>query len=222
MVDDFDPRQMRRDGLKMVLQVKPNEVKKYMEDDESSTPMGRLGDRISRLDLGRAGPRPVSGRPADRSRSPPCPRPPARSSRFPSPAPLGEKLTRLQGLLAPQVPAARWTSTLALPHDPGVPGRCAEHRPEHGLQGRGRGRQPVSALRAPPRGRGSLPQPGEAASALGRADGTRALGRSQSCRKRSSRPWPDVGYRPDDQRFTPHVDPGTDQVRSPRPGRLPT
>ena len=46
MVTDFDPRLMRRDGLKMVLQVKPNEVEKYMEDDESSTPVGRLGDRL--------------------------------------------------------------------------------------------------------------------------------------------------------------------------------
>jgi hypothetical protein len=43
---EFDPRSMRRDGLKLVLQIKINEVEKYMEDDESSTPMGRLGDRF--------------------------------------------------------------------------------------------------------------------------------------------------------------------------------
>jgi hypothetical protein len=47
MVDDYDPPFMRRDGLKMVLNVKPNEVEKYMEDDESSTPMGRLGNRFN-------------------------------------------------------------------------------------------------------------------------------------------------------------------------------
>jgi hypothetical protein len=47
MVDDYDPPFMRRDGLKMVLNVKPNEVEKYMEDDASSTPMGRLGNRLS-------------------------------------------------------------------------------------------------------------------------------------------------------------------------------
>jgi hypothetical protein len=47
MVDDYDPPFMRRGGLKMVLNVKPNEVEKYMEDDESSTPLGRLGNRLS-------------------------------------------------------------------------------------------------------------------------------------------------------------------------------
>jgi hypothetical protein len=47
MVDDYDPPFMRRDGLKLVLNVKPNEVEKYMEDDESSTPMGRLGNRFN-------------------------------------------------------------------------------------------------------------------------------------------------------------------------------
>ena len=47
MVDDLIRRSMRRDGLKMVLNVKPNEVEKYMEDDESSTPLGRLGNRFN-------------------------------------------------------------------------------------------------------------------------------------------------------------------------------
>ena len=47
LVDDFDPPSDARDGLKMVLNVRPNEVEKYMEDDESSTPLGRLGDRIN-------------------------------------------------------------------------------------------------------------------------------------------------------------------------------
>jgi hypothetical protein len=46
MVEDFDPRQMRHDGLKMVLQVRPNEVEKYMEDDDTATGMGGLGGRI--------------------------------------------------------------------------------------------------------------------------------------------------------------------------------
>jgi hypothetical protein len=46
MLDDFDPRQMRRDGLKMVLQVRPNEVQKYMEDDDTPTGMGGLTGQI--------------------------------------------------------------------------------------------------------------------------------------------------------------------------------
>jgi hypothetical protein len=46
MVDEFDPRQMRRDGLKMVLQVRPNEVQKYMEDDDTPTGTGGLVGQI--------------------------------------------------------------------------------------------------------------------------------------------------------------------------------
>jgi hypothetical protein len=37
MVDEFDPHLMRRDGLKMVLQVRSNEVQKYMEGDDAAT-----------------------------------------------------------------------------------------------------------------------------------------------------------------------------------------
>lgn len=46
LVPDFDPRSMRRDGLRLVLHIKPNEVMKFMDDEETSTPLGRLGDRI--------------------------------------------------------------------------------------------------------------------------------------------------------------------------------
>jgi hypothetical protein len=45
-VADFDPQMMRQDGLKQVLQIKPNEVTKYMDDEQSSSPLGRLRDRI--------------------------------------------------------------------------------------------------------------------------------------------------------------------------------
>ena len=38
---------MRRDGLQLVVHVRANEVTKYMDDEESSTPMSRLGDKIS-------------------------------------------------------------------------------------------------------------------------------------------------------------------------------
>ena len=59
LVPDFDPRSMRRDGLRLVLHVKPNEVVKYMDDEVSSTPLGRLRDRIQRLGLPGARPAPV-------------------------------------------------------------------------------------------------------------------------------------------------------------------
>lgn len=45
-VPDFDPGNMRRDGLKLVLHIKPNEVMKFLDDEETSTPLGRLRDRI--------------------------------------------------------------------------------------------------------------------------------------------------------------------------------
>ena len=47
LVPDFDPRSMRRDGLRLVLQIKPNEVVKFMDDETASTPLGRLRERIS-------------------------------------------------------------------------------------------------------------------------------------------------------------------------------
>jgi hypothetical protein len=47
LVPEFDPRSMRRDGLRLVLHIKPNEVVKFMDDEVTSTPLGRLRDRIS-------------------------------------------------------------------------------------------------------------------------------------------------------------------------------
>ena len=47
MIPEFDPQSMHGDGLKMVIQIKPNEVMKYMEDEGTSTPLGRLRDRIT-------------------------------------------------------------------------------------------------------------------------------------------------------------------------------
>jgi hypothetical protein len=47
LVPEFDPRSMRRDGLRLVLQIKPNEVLRFMDDEVSSTPLGRLRDRLT-------------------------------------------------------------------------------------------------------------------------------------------------------------------------------
>jgi hypothetical protein len=46
LVPDFDPLGMRRDGLRMVLHIKPNEVMKFMDDEVSSSPLGRLREQI--------------------------------------------------------------------------------------------------------------------------------------------------------------------------------
>ena len=50
-LDDFDPRLSHRDGLKTVLEIRPNEVQRYTEDDEtasgSRSPSNWLLDWIS-------------------------------------------------------------------------------------------------------------------------------------------------------------------------------
>jgi hypothetical protein len=45
-VQDYDPRALRRDGLRLVIQIKPNEVMKYMDDDADGSPLGKLRGRI--------------------------------------------------------------------------------------------------------------------------------------------------------------------------------
>jgi hypothetical protein len=47
LLQDFDPRSMHSDGLRMVLQIKSNEVVKFMDDETATTPLGRLRERIS-------------------------------------------------------------------------------------------------------------------------------------------------------------------------------
>ncbi len=46
-VADYDPRALRRDGLQLVIQIRPNEVMKYMDDEEDGTPLGKLRERVS-------------------------------------------------------------------------------------------------------------------------------------------------------------------------------
>jgi hypothetical protein len=46
-VPDFDPAEIRRDGLKLVLIVKPNEVERFMDDDPLAD-RETLEDRIRR------------------------------------------------------------------------------------------------------------------------------------------------------------------------------
>jgi hypothetical protein len=46
-VSDYDPRALRRDGLRQVIQIKPNEVMKYVDDEEDGTPLGKLRGRVS-------------------------------------------------------------------------------------------------------------------------------------------------------------------------------
>jgi len=45
-VPDFDPAEIRRTGSKLVLVVKQNRVERFMDDDETSTSVENLTDRI--------------------------------------------------------------------------------------------------------------------------------------------------------------------------------
>lgn len=45
-VQDFDPQENLSEGLKMVLVVKENRVERFMEDDESTTPLKSLTDSV--------------------------------------------------------------------------------------------------------------------------------------------------------------------------------
>jgi hypothetical protein len=45
-IPDYDPRALRRDRLEMVVLVKMNQVGKYLDDQRSTTPVGRLLERI--------------------------------------------------------------------------------------------------------------------------------------------------------------------------------
>ena len=46
-VQDFDPTENLANGLRLVLVVKDNRVERFMEDDESTTPLKSLMERIS-------------------------------------------------------------------------------------------------------------------------------------------------------------------------------
>ena len=53
-IADFDPRAMRRDGLRQVLTIMPNQVMKYMDDARLLDAAGPSGRPDQRLGLRRA------------------------------------------------------------------------------------------------------------------------------------------------------------------------
>ena len=111
-IPDFDPDEMRRDGLQTG-RPRPaergDEVHGRRGVVDAHGPPGRQDVGLDRL---RAGSSPVSGRTIGPLGIASMPKTTRTFVAIPIPAPLGEKLVRLQGLLAPQVPAARWTTTL--------------------------------------------------------------------------------------------------------------
>jgi hypothetical protein len=57
-VPDFDPKQNRRDGLKLSLIVRNNLIERSVEDDETTTGIQALGERIIRWIKSDLGPAP--------------------------------------------------------------------------------------------------------------------------------------------------------------------
>jgi hypothetical protein len=45
-ITDYDPRALRRDSLEQVLEIKANQVTKYMDDAGANSAMSRLFDRV--------------------------------------------------------------------------------------------------------------------------------------------------------------------------------
>jgi hypothetical protein len=45
-IQEFDPEENARNGVKLVLIIKSNQVQQFMEDDESTTSVQNLSDRI--------------------------------------------------------------------------------------------------------------------------------------------------------------------------------
>ncbi len=48
-VQEFDPTENLRNGLKLVLVVKDNQVERFMEDDDATTPAKNLLDTHQRM-----------------------------------------------------------------------------------------------------------------------------------------------------------------------------
>lgn len=123
---------------------------------------------------------------------------------LPVPAPLGEKLKRLQSLLAPEVPAARWTSTEPFHMTLAFLGDVPDNDLNTVCKAAAEASLPFSSFELRLEGVGAFPNPARPRvlwAGLTAADLAPLLELQKAIVKAVTR----VGYRPDDQRFTPHV-----------------
>lgn len=135
---------------------------------------------------------------------------------LPVPSALGEKLTRLQSLLAPKIPHARWTSNLPFHMTLAFLGDVPDNDLDTVCKAVAEASLPFSCFELRLEGVGAFPnlaRPRVLWSGLTAADLTPLLELQKSIVKRVT----DAGYRPDDQRFTPHVTLG--RIRSDRRGQ---
>ncbi len=137
---------------------------------------------------------------------------------LPVPAPLGEKLTRLQGLLAPKVPTARWTSTLPFHMTLAFLGDVQDNDLNTICKAVAEACLPFSSCELRLESVGAFPNPARPRvlwAGLTAADLAPLFDLQKAIVKKVTA----AGYRPDDQRFTPHVTLG--RIRPERRGQAP-
>jgi len=137
---------------------------------------------------------------------------------LPVPSALGEKLTRLQGLLAPKVPAARWSSTLPFHTTLAFLGDVQDNDLNTVCKAVAEASQPFSPFELRLESVGAFPSPARPSvlwAGLTADDPVPLLELQRAVVKGVT----GAGYRPDDQRFTPHVTLG--RIRSDRRGHDP-
>ncbi len=137
---------------------------------------------------------------------------------LPVPSALGEKLTRLQSLLAPKVPAARWTATLPFHMTLAFLGDVPDNDLNTVCKAVAEATLPFSCFELLLEGVGAFPnlaRPRVLWAGLTATDLAPLLDLQKSIAKKVT----EAGYRPDDQRFTPHVTLG--RIRSHRRGQDP-
>jgi 2'-5' RNA ligase len=137
------------------------------------------------------------------------------------PVPLGEKLTRLQARLAPEIPGVRWTSTLPFHMTLVFIGDVPDHYLNRVCEAVAEAASPFSPFELRMEGIGAFPSPSKPRVIWAglTADESSPLDELQ---KVIGLNLTRIGYRPDAERFTPHTTLGrikTDR-RGPRPPDL--
>jgi RNA 2',3'-cyclic 3'-phosphodiesterase len=136
---------------------------------------------------------------------------------LPVPMVLGDKLTRLQDSLAPKVPSARWSSSLPFHMTLAFLGDVSDNDLNPLCKGVAEASLPFSFFELRLEGVGVFPNPARPRVlwvGLAAADMTPLMELQKAIVKKVTT----IGYRPDDQRFTPHVTLG--RIRSDQRGQV--
>ncbi len=123
---------------------------------------------------------------------------------LPVPPALGDQLTRLQSLLAPKVPTARWSSTLPFHMTLAFLGDVRDNDLNTVCKAVAEASLPFSSFELRLESVGAFTSPARPRvlwAGLTTADLTPLFELQRAIVKKVT----DAGYRPDDQRFTPHV-----------------